>query len=98
MHDVRRDWREIRTIESTLPEFVWLVSERDSAGEAVPECVVQVAAARAAQFLHAKTHRLATGEEVSALKEREEAAKRSAHHDLLRRQGIAVVAISPKGR
>jgi outer membrane murein-binding lipoprotein Lpp len=93
MADVRRDWREIRAIESTLPEFVWLTSELDSTGEAVPARVVQVTAARAAQLLHAKTHRLATDEEVNALREQEEAAKRAARQESLRRRGIAIVSI-----
>jgi len=93
MGDVRRDWREIRAIESTLAEFVWLVSERDATGADVPPRVVQVAAGRAAQLLHAKTHRLAADEEVHAQRESEEAAKRSVREENLRRQGIAIVPI-----
>ena len=88
MRDLRRHWQEIRTIESSLPQFVWLASVEDSQA-----CVVEVAAAQAARLIHAKSHRLATEEEVSAHQARQETAKRMDHLDELRRQGIAIVPV-----
>jgi hypothetical protein len=92
MPDVRRYWQEIRAIEKTLPEFVWLAGV-DSRGS-----IVEVAAARAAHLLHAKSHRFATEEEVAARKAEEAAVKESVRHERLRRQGIAIVAVRPGAR
>jgi hypothetical protein len=88
MRDLRRHWQEIRAIESGLPQFVWLASADDS-----QKCVVEVAAAQAARLIHAKSHRLATQEEISAHRAGEEAAKRLDYLDGLRRQGIAIVSV-----
>ena len=89
MPDVRRYWQEIRAIEKTLPEFVWLAGAENS--------LVEVAAAQAAHLLHAKSHRLATEEEITARREGEAAAKERVRHERLRRQGIAIVAVRPGG-
>ena len=84
MRDVRQYWQEIRAIESTLPEFVWLASEG---------CIVQVAAPQAARLLHAKSHRLATEAEIQTHHAAEEAVKLQNFHADLRRRGIAVVRV-----
>jgi hypothetical protein len=84
MRDVRQYWQEIRTIQSTLPEFVWLASGG---------CIVQVSAPQAARLLHAKSHRLATEAEIEAHHAAEEAQKLQNFHASLRRRGIAVVPV-----
>ena len=88
MRDLKRHWQEIRTIESSLPQFVWLASVDDS-----QKSIVEVAAAPASRLLHAKSHRLATEEEIAAHWADQEAARRRDHLDGLRRQGIAIVSI-----
>ena len=91
MPDLRRYWREIRTLESTLPDPTWLVSVEDTQNQHV----VEVSAAVAARFLHAKSHRLATPQEIEAQRVEEAVAKRMAVHDALRKRGITVVALPP---
>jgi hypothetical protein len=90
MPDVRRYWQEIRAIEKTLPEFVWLAGAENS-----PASIVEVAAAQAAHLLHAKSHRVATEEEVAVRRAEEDAARDRVRHERLRRQGIAIVAVKP---
>jgi hypothetical protein len=85
MPDVRRYWQEVRAIEKTLPEFVWLAGGENS--------LVEVAAAQVAHLLHAKSHRLATDEEIATRRVKEEAVKDSVRHERLRQQGIAIVAV-----
>lgn len=89
MADVRRYWQEIRAIEKTLAEFVWLAGAENS--------LVEASAAQAAHLLHAKSHRLATEEEIATRREGEAAAKDRVRHECLRRQGIAIVAVKPGG-
>lgn len=97
MADIKRVWAEIRRIEATLPEFTWLVAatDPDLAAGGTP-VIVQVAAASAAQLLHAKSHRLATEEELLAHQGVEERKKRQAFVEEKRREGIAIVPILPK--
>ncbi len=93
MPDVRRYWQEIRAIEKTLPEFVWLAGGENATGS-----IVEVAAAQAAHLLHAKSHRVATEEEIAAQRVEQDAAKDRVRHERLRRQGIAIVAVKPGAR
>ncbi|MBZ5596621.1 MAG: hypothetical protein LAP39_30645 [Acidobacteriia bacterium] len=93
MPDLKRYWREIRAIESTLLEPTWLVSVDDPLLESRGMPVVEVPAAVAARLLYAKSHRLATKGEIEAQRTKEEAAKRAALHDALQKRGIAVVAL-----
>ena len=93
MRDLRKYWQEIREIEKSLSEFVWLMSldhpPRGQAGGSI----AQVAAAPAARLLHAKSHRLATDGEIQAHQTAEDEAKRVAFHEGLRKRGIAVIAV-----
>jgi hypothetical protein len=89
VRDVRRYWREIRAIEATLSEFVWLVSVEDSPP-------VQVPAAQAALLLHAKSHRIAEEAAVSTHLAAEEARDFQARREQLRRKGVAVVRPLPR--
>ena len=96
MPDLRRYWREIRTIESTLHEPTWLVSLDDMAQESHSPYVVEVSAGVAARFLHAKSHRLASQDEIEAQRDKEAVAKRMAIYDSLLKRGITVVALPPQ--
>jgi len=84
MRDIRRYWSEVRTLEASLPEFVWLVDVEGS----VP---VEVPAGRAAQLLLAKSHREASEDELGVQREKEVAAAKALKRDMLRREGVAVV-------
>ena len=84
MRDIRRYWSEVRTLEASLPEFVWLVDVEGS----VP---VEVPAGRAAQLLLAKSHREASEDELGVQREKEIAAAKALKRDMLRREGVAVV-------
>jgi hypothetical protein len=52
-----------------------------------------VAAGVAARLLYAKSHRLATAEEIEAQQALDQQSKRAAFHEGLRRRGIAVTTI-----
>jgi len=85
MRDLRRYWKEVRSLEASLPEFVWLVDVEGS----VP---VEVGAERAAQLLLAKSHRVASEAELSVQREKEVAAGQQRKRDARRREGVAVVS------
>ena len=84
MRDIRRYWQEVRTLEASLPQFVWLVDVEGSPP-------VEVTAMRAAQLLLAKSHRVASDEEISVQRDRDIAASKEILQDRRRRNGIAVV-------
>jgi len=67
MMDFRQYWQEIRAIQSQLPAFVWLMSLENAVSRLVGGCIVEVAAEVAARLLHARSHRLATAEEIAEL-------------------------------
>ena len=93
MRDLRQYWQEVRTLERTLPEFVWLMSIEDKKRGMVGGRMAEVGAAQAAQLLHAKSYRLAADDEIAAHLAKEEQARRQSFNDGLRRKGIAVVAV-----
>ena len=84
MRDIRRYWQEVRALEASLPEFVWLVDVEGSAP-------VEVGAGRAAQLLLAKSHRVASDEELGVKREKEFAAGKELRRNTRRREGVAVV-------
>ena len=84
MRDIRRYWSDVRAMEASLPAFVWLVDVDGS----VP---VEVAAGRAAQLLLAKSHRLASEEELRVQRKKEVAARKDLQRDARRREGVVVV-------
>jgi hypothetical protein len=84
MRDLQRYWQEIHSIENGLPHFVWVIAE---------DCLIEVARAVAARLLHAKSHRLATEEEVATRKTREARAKKLADAEKRRREGIERVEV-----
>ena len=85
MRDIRRYWKEVRELEASLPEFVWLVDVEGS----VP---VEVPAGLAAQLLLAKSHRLASEEELGVQREKEIVAGKELQRDRRRREGVVIVA------
>ncbi len=84
MRDIRRYWQQVRALEASLPQFVSLMDVEGSAP-------VEVSAMRAAQLLLAKSHRLASDEEISVQRDRDVAACKEIVQDRRRRNGIAVV-------
>jgi hypothetical protein len=93
MRDLRQYWQEVRALERSLPEFVWLMSLDDKKRGMVGGRMAEVGAASAAQLLTGKSHRMATEDEIAAHLEKEEQARKQGVHDGLRRKGIAVVAV-----
>ena len=84
MRDLQRYWQEIHAIENGLPPFVWVIAE---------DCLIEVARAVAARLLHAKSHRLATEEEVKARKARLAEGAKKAEAERRRKEGVEVVEI-----
>jgi hypothetical protein len=84
MRNLQRSWQEIHAIEQGLPPFVWVIAE---------DCLIEVARAVAARLLHAKSHRLATEEEIEARKRREAARAKKAEAERRRREGVEVVEV-----
>ena len=97
MRDLRQYWQEVRTLERSLPEFVWLMSIEDAKRGMVGGRMAQVGAAQAAQLLHANSYRKATEEEIAAHLAKEDQARRQSFNDGLRKRGIAVVAVPTSG-
>lgn len=84
MRDIRRYWKDVRDLAASLTEFVWLVDVEGSAP-------VEVSARLAAQLLLAKSHRMASEEELGVQRAKEVAAGKSLKREALRREGVVVV-------
>jgi hypothetical protein len=84
VRDIRRYWSDVRALVASLPEFVWLVDVEGSGP-------VEVTAGRAAQLLLAKSHRLASEEELSVQRAKEDVAGKNRRREERRREGVAVV-------
>jgi hypothetical protein len=93
MPDLQQYWREVRALERSLAEFVWLMSLEDPKRGMVGGRMAQVGAAAAAQLLHSQSHRRATDDEIAAHLEKENQVRKRSFHDGLRRNGIAVVEV-----
>jgi hypothetical protein len=85
MPDLRQYWQEIRALEAGLSEYLWLV---DAAG-----VLVEVSRAIAAKLLHAKSHRVATEDEVSAHRARWAGRSKETARAEMRRRGIDTVSV-----
>jgi hypothetical protein len=92
MRDLKRYWQEIRAIQHSLPESVWLVSLDFGAGSMAGQ-LVEVPAGPAARLLHAKSHRVADKGEIVDQQARDEAVKREREREALHRMGIAIVQV-----
>jgi len=93
MPDLKKYWQEVRAIEATLGDSVWLTSVGEAKRGQAGGSVAEVPAAAAARLLHAKSHRMATEAEIQQYLDREQAAKRDAFHERLRARGIAVTPV-----
>jgi hypothetical protein len=92
--ELKKYWQEIASIGKDLPDFVWVMSLENKARGQVGGSIAEVNRDVAARLVHAKSHRLATEEEIAAhLKAREE-ARRTRFEERLRTLGISVVPIS----
>jgi hypothetical protein len=85
MRDLRKYWHDVRALAASLPAFVWVVSEDG--------CLVEAAAQVAAKLLIAKSHRLATDDEIRARGEADAARNRETAKQGRRKRGVEVVAI-----
>lgn len=90
MRDIRRYWKDVRDLAASLTEFVWLVDVEGSAP-------VEVSARLAAQLLLAKSHRVASDEEVGVQRAKEIVAGKALKRDALRREGVVVVGPGRSG-
>jgi hypothetical protein len=93
MRDLRQYWQEVRALERSLPEFIWLMSIEEKKSGMVGGRIAELGAAQAAKLLHAKSYRMATDDEIAAHLAKEDQARRQSFNDGLRRKGIAVVAV-----
>jgi hypothetical protein len=96
MPDLKKYWQEIRELEKSLPAEVWLLSLENRAKGQVAGSMVEAAAAVAAKLLYAKSHRLATEEEIQAYKARQAETKRQVVEQRMRSQGIAVIPVESR--
>jgi hypothetical protein len=85
MRDLRKYWHDVRVMARVLPEFVWVAGEDGR--------LVEVSAEVAAKLLIAKSHRLATEEEIRARGEAETARNREMALEGRRKRGIEVIPV-----
>ncbi len=98
MPDLKKYWNDVRDVENSLADFVWLMSvERRAKGE-VGGRIAEVSAQVGARLLHAGSHRQATEEEIQAHQEQQDQARREAFRQRLQRQGIAMVPVNSGDR
>jgi hypothetical protein len=93
MADLRKYWQELRAIEKGLADFVWLMSLENRAKGQAGGSIAEVAAGIAAKLLHAKSHRLATEEEIAVHRASQEQIQRQTFEKRLRDKGIAQVQV-----
>jgi hypothetical protein len=93
MPDLKKYWQDIRAIQQSLPAVVWLMSLENRAKGQVAGSMAEVAAAAAAKLLHAKSHRLATEEEIQAHLTRQREAQRQISRQRLHDRGIALIPV-----
>jgi hypothetical protein len=98
MPDLKKYWQDIRAIEQSLPGEVWLMSLENRARGQVAGSMAQVAGTSAAKLLYAKSHRLATEEEVRANQARQAETQRQVSQQRLRDRGIAIIPMETRSR
>jgi len=86
MPDLKKYWQDLRAIEQSLPEYVWLTGRGG---------MVQAGAAVASKLLHSKSHRLATEDEIEAHLAEQQDIRRQQFQQRLRERGIAIVPVKP---
>jgi len=98
MSDLKKYWLDIRALEHSLPGEVWLMSLENRARGQVSGSMAQAAGAAAAKLLYAKSHRLATEEEVGAHQARQAEMQQQVSEQRLRDRGIAIIPIEGRMR
>jgi len=98
MPDLKKYWQEIRAIEQRLGGDVWLMSLENRAKGQVAGSIAEVAAGIAAKLLYAKSHRLATEEELQAYQSGQTETQRQGVERRLRDKGIAVIPVENRPR
>ena len=93
MPDLKKYWQEIRTIEQSLSAAVWLMSLENRAKGQVAGSMAEVASSTAARLLYAKSHRLATEDEIRGHQMRQAETKRQVSEQRLRDRGVALVPV-----
>lgn len=93
MPNLKTYWDEIHALETSLPDFVWLMSLHNPAKGQRGGSISQVSASVAARMLHANSHRLASEEETEAHLAQQDSVRREAFRQRLHRQGIAIVPV-----
>ncbi len=86
MRDLRKYWQDLHALAASLPADVWLASRDGALVEAPPRI--------AAKMILAKSHRLATEDEIRARQEAEADRRRQAAAELRRRRGVAVIPLA----
>jgi len=82
MRDLQLYWQEIRALEASLPQFVWVIADG---------VLSEVSAYIAAKLLHGKSHRVATEEEIRKHAEGVAAANLNSNREDLQKRGVAIV-------
>ena len=93
MPDLKKYWQELRAIERTLADFVWLMSVENRVKGGAGGTMAEVAADVAAKLLYAQSHRLATTQETEAHHAAQEEVQRQSFEKRLRDKGIALVKV-----
>jgi hypothetical protein len=93
MPDLKKYWQDIRAIQQSLPAVVWLMSLENRAKGQVAGSMAEVAASAAAKLLHARSHRLATEEEIRVHLTHQMETLRQASRQRLRDRGIALIPV-----
>jgi hypothetical protein len=93
MPDLKKYWQDVRAIEQGLPAVVWLMSLENRAKGQVSGSMAEVAAAAAAKLVYAKSHRLATEEEIRVHQARQADLQRQLSQQRLRDRGIAIIPV-----
>ncbi len=93
MPDLKKYWQEIRALEQSLGGDRWLMSLGNGARGQVAGSMAEVAAGAAAKLLYAKSHRLATDEEVESHQARQLATRRQGLQKKLRDEGVAIIPV-----
>jgi hypothetical protein len=96
MPDLKKYWQEIRAMEQSLAGDVWLMSLENRARGQVAGSIAEVAAGAAAKLLYAKSHRLATEEEVETHQARQAETQRLGFQKKLRDEGIAIIPVKSR--
>ena len=96
MFNIQRYWQDIRALEATIgDEEPFLVSLDDRSLGMVGGLVVQIKRESAAKLILAKSHRLATPEEIEQYNLASQAREVELRDELMRKAGHSTYTLSP---